>query len=727
MRLLLPLAVLVLSLPAFGREYFLAPGGDDANSGAKSAPWRSLAKASAALAPGDTLTLLPGVYPGCLEPAVSGAAGKPITYRSAQPLGARLSGGAKSSDGLQTCVRLKGRSYVILEGLDLTPDVAQMWLQMQGCDHCVLRGCRMQKGGMAFAPANIVDSNYNRFEHLDVSRAVQLDANGLVNGNMFSLDRSSHNVIQDCSFGKTGHDPFCLWPGATYNVVRRCVFSNVWGRDFEFFTAPHTLIEGCVITNTYHGSGSADGRPKLFIWEGIFRRNLLYRNWYQPLTIHAYQYEKMDPFGMVNSRLYHNTFYRNYESGFEMFDIAAQPDPHMVRGNVVQNNLFANNDPGGDGLQLGLGPNIAPDNVFSHNLFYGGKPNVPTIRYGWPAPVAERPQSQLRTPAEAARQCPEQFVGNRDGDPRFVNVDRDDYRLAAGSPAREAGAPLTRTREAGHGTVLPVLDARCFYDGFGIPDEAGDLLFVGSRKQVARVLKADAQTQTLTLDRPLTWATGDAVALPYTGSAPDLGAYEAGAEKQPWYMAPAPFAALRIPTMETADGPYAVCGFEPENLESWFYWWYAHRQRNSEAKVDDTTAHSGRRSLCLYATGDKSTLSALIRPPWWDIDRYPFVKFAYRIPRGVPVGLRLDAFESEARGSAAYVGGSPARATNERDLKQVALIDDDQWHEATVDVRLIRKLYPDVKLLRTFWFYTNGNGTQGQQFWFDDFRIERTP
>ncbi len=52
-------------------------------------------------------------------------------------------------------------------------------------------------------------------------------------------------------------------------------------------------------------------------------------------------------------------------------------------------------------------------------------------------------------------------------------------------------------------------------------------------------------------------------------------------------------------------------------------------------------------------------------------------------------------------------------------------MDDDQWHEATVDVRWLREAYPGVKLLRTFWFYTNANGKKGQQFWFDDFRIER--
>jgi hypothetical protein len=42
-----------------------------------------------------------------------------------------------------------------------------------------------------------------------------------------------------------------------------------------------------------------------------------------------------------------------------------------------------------------------------------------------------------------------------------------------------------------------------------------------------------------------------------------------------------------------------------------------------------------------------------------------------------------------------------------------------------VDVRAIREVFPEVRLLRTFYFYTRGNGQKGQQYWFDHFRITR--
>jgi hypothetical protein len=747
MRLLLLLCLLSAGGMATAAEYFVAPDGKADNPGTLKGPW-DMAQANAAARPGDTITFLAGDYEGVIEPAASGEEGKPITFRSQQPLAARLVGGT-SSDGLPICLRLKDKQHLVVSGFDLEP-TNHMWFRLDGCKYVTLSRLRMQRGQRSYIPAMVQDCHTCRFEDLDISRALQLGENGHVIGNMFQLNASSHNVIARCRFSQAGHCPFCIWPDSHHNVVRGCVFDNRWGRNFELFTAPHTLFENCVVTNTYHGSGSADGRAKLFIWEGIFRRNLIYRNWYQPLTIHAYKYGDMDPFGMINSRLYHNTFYLNYESGFEMFDIAAQPDPHMVRGNVLQNNLFALNDPGGDGVQLNLAASISPDNRFVSNLFCaragetpalgrGGAPATQpgrgvaagdgdpaaSIRYAWPEAIAERPQSSLRTAAEANHQLPAQFAGNRDGDPKFMNASGDDYRLQKGSAARDSGTALTVTTAAGTSDTVPVADARPFYDGFGIPGEVGDLVFVGPRKQPARVVQADDEAKTLKLDRKVTFKAGDAVTLPYVGQAPDIGAYEAGAEREKWYVAPRPTPQMRMATLGTATAPLVVAGFEPENLEDWCYWWYTHRQRNANAAVDDTTAATGKRSLRIFATDDRSTLSCLLQPPWWDLDRCPFVRFAYRIPPGVPVGIRLDAMQSEQRGSVVYVGGTPTRSNGgNKDLDRVKLVDDDQWHEATVDVRWLREVYPDVKLLRTFWFYTNANATKGQQFWFDDFRIE---
>ena len=46
-------------------------------------------------------------------------------------------------------------------------------------------------------------------------------------------------------------------------------------------------------------------------------------------------------------------------------------------------------------------------------------------------------------------------------------------------------------------------------------------------------------------------------------------------------------------------------------------------------------------------------------------------------------------------------------------------------HTIAIDARKIRDVFPDVQLLQMLRFHTNGNGAEGQQFWFDNFRIVR--
>ncbi|MBM3957990.1 MAG: hypothetical protein FJ313_08065, partial [Gemmatimonadetes bacterium] len=530
-----------------------------------------------------------------------------------------------------------------------------------------------------------------------------------VGGDMWNIFDCSHNLFYRIHISRAGHRPFGLWFDCPHNVVRECIFDCRWGRNFECFSTPRLLMERCVVTNGFDGSGSADGRAKLFIVDSIFRHNVVYRNWYGPLVINSYKWETNEPWGMLRSHLYHNTWYRNLEYAYEMIDLNAKPEKHYVAGNVFRNNVFAGNDSGGDGLSLLLYSNIAEDNVFCSNVLFGSRPGDKTVRYDWKFPGVSTWDGLTMTAAEANAQKPAQFAGNLDTDPLFVEAVKDDYRLQQGSPCLDAGEPLALTREAGSGREVPVDDARPFYDGFGIPGETGDLVFIGAKKQQAIVVKADIEANVLTLDRDATWQQGDGISLPYVGNAPDLGAYERGAEKQKWYAGPAIPGGLRIETMETATKPTVAVGFEAEDLEDWFYLWNFSRQQNTNARIDDTTAFSGKRSMRVYAEKDGAILSCDIRPPWWDIDRFPTVRFAYRIPAGVPVGLWLHAFRSTNHGQGAVcVGGTTARnAGSLKDLGKVTLTDDDQWHEVEIDARWVREVFPDVKLLQMFRFYTN--------------------
>jgi hypothetical protein len=712
-----------LAATASAGGYFVSPSGDDASPGTRAQPWQTLAKANAMLQAGDTVVLLEGEYAGVIEPANSGEEGKPITYRAASPLKAIITGG-KASDDVTTCVRLREREYIVIDGLSLLPTRGG-WMKLDSASYCVIRNCHMEHATGVYGPIECRGCHYNRYENLACFRSVNLGEWGHVLGDMWNNFDCSHNLFYRVHISRAGHRPFGLWFDCPYNVVRECVFDCRWGRNFECFSTPRLLMERCVITNGFDGSGSADGRAKLFIVDSIFRHNVIYRNYYGPLVINSYRWETNEPWGMLRSRLYHNTWYRNHEYGYEMVDLGEKPETHYVAGNVFANNVFAGNDPGGDGLALLLYSNIGEDNLFRSNLLFGSKPGDKTVRYDWKFPGVESWDGLTMTATEANEQKPAQFAGNLDADPLFADPEQDDYRLREGSPCLDAGEPLAAVRESGSGREMPVDDARPFYDGFGIPGETGDLVLIGPRTQQAVVVKADIEANVLTLDRDLAWKQGDGVSLPYVGGAPDLGAYERGAEKQRWYAGPAIPDGLRVETMETATKPIVVTDFEPENLEEWFYYWNFSRQRNTNARIDDTTAFIGSRSMRVYAEKDGAILSCDIRPRWWDIDRFPTVRFAYRIPPGVPVGVWLHAFRSTNHGQGAVcVGGTATRNVGGfKDLSKIALADDDQWHEVEIDARWVREVFPDVRLLQMFRFFTNGNGKEGQQFWFDNLRI----
>jgi parallel beta-helix repeat protein len=105
-------------------------------------------------------------------------------------------------------------------------------------------------------------------------------------------------------------------------------------------------------------------------------------------------------------------------------------------------------------------------------------------------------------------------------DPLFVNPASLDLRLQSSSPLIGKGVILARTTGLGSGTVVAVTDASYFSDGFGIGE--GDTIVIGGEQ--VTIVAIDYTHNRITIDRAITWASGDAVSFPFSDVAPNMGA-----------------------------------------------------------------------------------------------------------------------------------------------------------------------------------------------------------
>jgi len=129
--------------------------------------------------------------------------------------------------------------------------------------------------------------------------------------------------------------------------------------------------------------------------------------------------------------------------------------------------------------------------------------------------------------------------GNQVADPKFTNYSGNDFHLAAGSPAIDAGANLTNAAsyDYGSGTTLLVNDASYFQDGYGLTGVQPDWIAIGSPtnpSNIVQIVSINYSTNTIILASPITRTPGAPIYLykdssgrqTLSGSAPDIGAYE---------------------------------------------------------------------------------------------------------------------------------------------------------------------------------------------------------
>jgi len=450
-----------------------SPGDRACGKGSDEA-YRRLSDACSAVEPGGTVVLRAGNYNEPLSPVRSGSAKAPIAFKN-------LQGEKVIITGIDNpAVYFRNVSHIVVEGITVSDAVG--WARLENAHFNMFKNnqfinalARGTTGGFKIVKSHYNQVADNHFESGNDSIVIQESDRNLIAGNTFRWARHSLVSVRCGNF----------------NVVRENEFHNERQKSMEIYDceavsdAPfkldatkRNLVEYNRFIYTRGPSEPHKYNAIQFSGQyGIVRRNLFYDNQGGGVNFQVYSAEALHNYG---NRVYHNTFYKN-----RCYAVSASRSMGEIFGdNLVTNNLFwGNEDCNGYPDQIGVGNSDAV--ILQHNAIM--KPN---------------------------------------DDPQFVSEGVRDLRLKSESPLVDSGVFLTRTVGNGRGTSMPVEDVRYFSDGFGIQGLKGDLIQLERSRERARIAAVDYVQGVLFLDKELSWAGAQGVALAFEGKAPDMGAYE---------------------------------------------------------------------------------------------------------------------------------------------------------------------------------------------------------
>lgn len=536
------LAVSVVPLCQAGDLIYFDPANGDDLTGTRNdinQPYQHLYAFQDSVRAGDTLYLRGGTYSGdYFHPKRNGTPQEPIQILAYPGEIPTLTGEGRYN----VIFLLPGRSYYIIDGIHFENTQYNCILLRDSATRNVIRNCSFRnhtQGNMIaldLSYYNIIEDNY-------------FDAAGSPAGygtaEHIFLRGARNNLIQNNHFLRAGHYVISMEHylsserPSKFNIFRNNRIDQHWGGGIGIgLHSEHNLVEG----NTINFIGEELNYPKAAVQlradNNILRNNIIARTSTNPyiqfgIAMEAYIFQ-----GNVqncrNNRIYNNVIYKCGDAAF----FITQRHSSWNTRNKVLNNIVYHNQVGGPDPYFGMASlvfdtyhaypgykwqNFPNDNYFYNNLMLHADDNGDLPGFS-PYVYYDGAETFKREIAYAQTTYPLHFYNNIELNPMFRDEVNDDFHLTAASPAIDSGAYLTQTTApASATTTVPVEDALFFTDGFEML--SGDEIQIGGNLPVV-ITKVDYTTHVLTVNLPVTFEQGDPVSLSYTGSAPDMGAFE---------------------------------------------------------------------------------------------------------------------------------------------------------------------------------------------------------
>jgi len=510
---------------AMATTYYVSPAGSDNNSGSASTPFKTIQKAVNSVVAGDTVMVRAGTYNGSVLLTKSGTTGNYITlqnYPGENVYVTTNSGASYAFYGVDI-------SYFKIIGLKIHTYTGYGILFRGGGSHLEIRNNEIYNKQSA-----------TPYEGTAIRVEATKNVSGVLQFNTYTDVIIDGNYIHDTWSGDARYEGELLTVAFdvhrfqitnnilsnAYHIGIDCIGYHTWNGNIVDAYPDGGIISGNTLTNigTYAEDSSIyiDGGKNITIENNtlisnsgagtgisvstedstgtteniIIRRNKV-RSFVRNTYIGATN-------GITkNSRWVHNTFIMDDSDDY------ANASLLNGTGNIVKNNIsYAS---AGD-RQLEHVYNKTYSVTFNYNDWYTGNK---WFGYGGNGlGYTNFANFQAGTGQES---------NGISLDPKFTDISSNNLTLLSASPCIDAGGFLTKTTFSGSDQTLVVEDARYFTDGYGVT--AGDLIQVGSNGPV-RITAVNYATNTITLANSISWNKGDGVSYPYSGSAPDIGAYE---------------------------------------------------------------------------------------------------------------------------------------------------------------------------------------------------------
>jgi hypothetical protein len=542
-----------------------ATNGVNSNAGTNQATaWANMVNVSfgtvKTFAPGDTITIS-GIFDHSGDTAATALYFPSLTGTAANPILITNYGYACiSNSGLnEGQIELQGCAHVHISGINVTNGYRAVSLQ-----NCTNIECDFADWGegavQSYAAArNIIpvlfvynNSQSNYFHDLTVHDdplGATADASGCISVGLFvtSTDFSGWNVFSNVTCYHAGHQAFGIYGPS--NVVLSCFIHNEnygWRVDLGGGTitngigytpsgasgppnAAHRAMEvggalgyGCLVQgvraqyagfcfNTPHGI-ELDGPGTNIIRQCVFADNT-----YSGVAIYGGKTTLSGAPGGTfwgGQHVYNNTLAKNGFGPYPQTQVAPSTCTNYTdngSGVWTSNSLNANIYVWIPALTITGSTNAQLVN----NLFAGNATNI-ISQIGASASYVST--SNLFCSMAAAG-----FVDTNDAGPWSTVLPN--YHLTFGSAAKETGAFLTTvTSASGNGITVTVADASYFFAGLnnGLCTVAADSVQLQGQSATAQITAIVGNT--ITLASPLSWTSGQGIALPYSGAAPNVGA-----------------------------------------------------------------------------------------------------------------------------------------------------------------------------------------------------------